>query len=860
MLLPRRETANTLTPTADVLEENGAPIRSKLARNLFFALAAVALVYAFLAAFATVGDPDFGWQLARGRWMVQHHQIFSNDVLSYTVPGASAIYPAFGGIMLYGLFVLGGYSLLSWTCAIVAAGTVALLLRRGSAATAAIAILVVPFIAMRSVPRSELFAIVIFAAYVSVLWQNFQTGRAQLWWLPLLMVIWVNVHFSFFSGFGLLAAFGGMELLELPFAGDRRVQALQRLKREIPWFALTVAATLVNPWGWRIYPETLQYTKVAVAIYVNEWAPLYFNWSNPLTNFTLRNTNDLSHVLLIIIILAIAIALLQRRLGVGVLLLATLYEATHHLRLMALASCVVVVVVGSVLNSAVPWVRSRIPNPRKFAILATAIAAAFAGVGILRAADIVSNYHYLAERNLSNFGAGLAGYFPRGAVEFIDQQKLPGEVFNTYNEGGYTLWALGPDRRDYVDGREIPFGAAFLQHAAQMLTIPLDSPIWRQEADKYGINTIIFPLTLDEISLNRLRLDCNSQKWRPVYLDEVSIVLVRRTPETEDLIKRFEVGCEIAPIPREPLPLSPANFNQWVNAARVLSAMGRNSEALAAADKAMAIFPDNAHARWYRGQILYVEARHVEAEEEWKRALALSPREITPWASLPEFQAAVWSSLADLYHRDERIAEAVNALQRVTELSSDPSTKFQALANLGALEVQMGQPAAAEKHWLAALALWSNDSVIWTSLGDLYSSQKRLPEAIDAMQKAVKYSSDPAAKTNELIKIARLSLMNRQPKLALQALDEAEKTAPPDVLSVTTGRSFKFNVAQGRSVSWMALGDLPQATSFAEQAVQLDPDAPDAWHHLAKLYERQGRTADRERAEEHGRMLASSHP
>jgi tetratricopeptide (TPR) repeat protein len=353
-------------------------------------------------------------------------------------------------------------------------------------------------------------------------------------------------------------------------------------------------------------------------------------------------------------------------------------------------------------------------------------------------------------------------------------------------------------------------------------------------------------------------LDFNSQKWRPVYLDEVSIVLVRRSPETEDLIKRFEVGCEIAPIPREQLPLTPANFNQWVNAARVLSALGRNSEALAAADKAMAIFPNNAHARWYRGQILYAEGRHVEAEDEWKRALALSPREITPWASLPEFQAAVWSSLADLYHRDERIAEAVNALQRVTELSSDPATKFQALANLGALEEQMGQPAAAEKHWLAALSLSPNDPVIWTSLGDLYNSQKRLPEAIDAMQKAVKNSSDPAAKTNELIKIARLSLMNRQPKLALQALDEAEKTAPADVLSVTTGRSFNFNVAQGRSVSWMVLGNLPQATSFAEQAVQLDPDAPDAWNHLAKLYERQGRTADRDRAEEHGRTLATN--
>ena len=74
-------------------------------------------------------------------------------------------------------------------------------------------------------------------------------------------------------------------------------------------------------------------------------------------------------------------------------------------------------------------------------------------------------------------------------------------------------------------------------------------------------------------------------------------------------------------MPPEPPPLTAASFDQWIDAARVLSALGRNSEALAAADKAMAIFPDNAHARWYRGQILYATQRDSEAEQEWQRAL-----------------------------------------------------------------------------------------------------------------------------------------------------------------------------------------------------------------------------------------------
>ena len=619
--------SNTSPQQSDSVNRTGAPglavfetrvgEPSRFERRLFFILAAVALIYAFLAGLATVGDPDFGWLLARSRWMAQHHHVLSTNLLSYTVPNAGSVYPALGGLILYWIYLLGGYALLSWTCALACAGTVALLLRRGSVVSAAIAILAVPFIAMRMVPRAELFALVIFAAYVSLLWQHHETGRAPLWLLPLLMAIWVNVHFSFFSGLGLLAAFVAVELLEFPFGADRRLQAMSRLKREIPWFLAAAAATIVNPWGWRIYQETIHFTTATLGVRVNEWVPLHWNWTN---SFSLRSTNDLIHLLFAVALLAVALALLQLRWGAAFLLLAALFQASRHFRMMPLASCLLVVVAGAVLSAVMPWIRSRISNPRLRTIMASAVVVFFAAIAVVRAADVVTNYHYLAERNLSTFGGGLSGWFPRRAAEFIRNQNLPGEVFNTYSEGGYLLWALGPERRDYIDGQETPFGN-LLQHEADMRSAPLDSEAWQKEADRYGINTIIFPLTMDEVSLARLNSDCRSQQWRPVYFDEVSIVLVRRTPATEDLIRRFEVDCATAPLPRDPLPLNAASFNQWIDAARILSALGRNSEALSAVDKAMTIFPDNAHAHWYRGQILYALQRQSDAEEEWRRAL-----------------------------------------------------------------------------------------------------------------------------------------------------------------------------------------------------------------------------------------------
>ncbi|MGA7461276.1 MAG: tetratricopeptide repeat protein, partial [Candidatus Korobacteraceae bacterium] len=70
--------------------------------------------------------------------------------------------------------------------------------------------------------------------------------------------------------------------------------------------------------------------------------------------------------------------------------------------------------------------------------------------------------------------------------------------------------------------------------------------------------------------------------------------------------------------------------------------------------------------------------------------------------------------------------------------------------------------------------------------------------------------------------------------------------------------SFSFDLAQARAAAYMALGNIPQATLFEEQAVKLDPDAPDAWVHLARLYQRGGRLADQQLAERRASALQNA--
>ena len=73
-------TSERLQPVRNTADLQG----SALARKLYLFLCLVALGYALLAGLRTVTDWDLGWQLATGRWVVQHHHIPSTDVFSYT--------------------------------------------------------------------------------------------------------------------------------------------------------------------------------------------------------------------------------------------------------------------------------------------------------------------------------------------------------------------------------------------------------------------------------------------------------------------------------------------------------------------------------------------------------------------------------------------------------------------------------------------------------------------------------------------------------------------------------------------------------------------------------------------------------
>jgi len=665
---------------ATALPQHAAASDRVLARRLFLLLSAVAVVYAFLAGFRTVADPDFFWQLATGRWVAQHHHVFSVDVFSFTAAGNSWVYPAGSGLLFYAMYGLGGYALLSWMGAFACCGAVALLLRRGSPATAALAILAVPLIADRTAPRAEMFTVLLFSAFLSLLWEHYESGHARLWLLPVLMLAWVNLHLGFVSGLAVMAAFAGIDAFEMLRPGALRETAWQRLRGGAPWYAATALATLANPWGWNIYAAILRQGKVMAehSAWIAEWGHVPLNWAAISGSLSFSSWQPF-YLLLAVVLVAAIIAILRGNVGPAILMLCAVYPGIRHLRLAALTTAVIVVLGGFFVSAGIEWVAARIPAVRTRQVLAIAAAAAFMVFGLARSARLSG----VDETTRWSYGAGLGWWLPERAADFIVSQKLPAEIYNTYIPGGYLVWKLGPKYRDYFDSRAIPFGPQAFQREAELLQLSPDSPVWQAEADRYNINTIILPIDRFETTLDSIRSFCSSASWRPVYLDEVSAVLVRRTAATEELLRRLQIDCATAPLPEQNSATGAVSeFNHWANAAGVLAALGRNSEALAAADRAQQAYPQSSFVSWVRGNVYYSMGRLPEAEREFLTAVSAKP-------AMPLY----WFSLATVYKHEGKIPETIRAQRKGIDLSS--MAQPAELLKLGRLYLDTQQPKAA---------------------------------------------------------------------------------------------------------------------------------------------------------------------
>jgi len=493
--------------------------------------------------------------------------------------------------------------------------------------------------------------------------------------------LWVNLHLGFVIGLLLCVGYVVVEATEFFFA-ERRALAVERLKRAWPWLVGTAAATLINPWGARIFVALIRQQEAMQthSLWIREWVGLRISWTMLQGAFSWRQPSSALWWLLIAALVAFIAAVFLRQLGAAILLLGSALLCIQHIRFEAFLASIVVVVGGCLISDSFAglsqfarWGRQSLAI---VSILLAIVVVGFAGLAVVRVCDLVSNRLYLSTSSENLFGTGLSWWFPERALAFVEREHLPGNVFNDYNVGGYLTWRL-PQYPDYIDGRAIPFGAEQFKRAVYELPQQApDSLAWQEEAQARGINTIVVSIANGVETFPNFRAFCQSDAWRPVYLDEVSAVFLRRTSETQSLIERLQIDCSTLTF-SPPLSSTPPTararadlFNFWLNSSLVLSNLDRGAEALQALNRAQAIFPDNNNVHFMRAVALIDANNLKDAEIELRRAIDVQADEST------------WFTLAQLLVEERRYIEAAEAGRKAADLSSHPQEIYLWLGRL----------------------------------------------------------------------------------------------------------------------------------------------------------------------------------
>lgn len=211
-------------------------------------------------------DPDFGWHLASGQYILAHG-IPATDVFTYTASHFAWINVEWlNDVLVAKLYAFGGYGLLAVVASLL--WTLPLLLvdrmfRRKKGLISkpiivAAALLFTPYLGARTEVWAVLFIAIV---YVVLLSRN----RKLSWALPLIFWLWSQLHGSWPAG---LALAGWWAVFR-----ETEVRAKRRL-----WLLILASflLTLVNPYGAReLFVIAQTGFDPALKTSINEWMPIW---------------------------------------------------------------------------------------------------------------------------------------------------------------------------------------------------------------------------------------------------------------------------------------------------------------------------------------------------------------------------------------------------------------------------------------------------------------------------------------------------------------------------------------------------------------------------------------------------------
>jgi hypothetical protein len=449
-------------------------------------------------------DPDMWWHLKVGESILATHRFPTTDTYSFTVHGQPWLaYEWLGEVALAAVQRIGG--LRGLDALLIILGSAVMLsiyafttLRTGNskagfAASAILLILAAPSFSLRPQMFGYLFLVLTLIAL-----ELFRQGkRNAIWYLPLMMLLWVNTHGSWIVGLGAIFVYWVCGLFEFHVGGleSQRWSADQR-KRISFAFLLCLCVLPLTPYGTRLEMSPFEFASSLPlnVTQILEWQPMPFN---------LLGGKIFLALLLGFLLIQVAFQFSWRLAELGLLLFGTVMACLHIRFLLVFVPFFAPVFAVIIAR----WMAHYDRSIDRYALNA-----------LLMAGVVAAAIHYFPSQD--RLQKIVSEHWPVGAVEYLNEHEIAGPMYNAYFFGGYLVWARGSEHKAFIDGRGDVYerGGVFRDYLQISRVQPGALAVLRT----YGINSCLI-----ERDAPLGTLLSASGDWNRLYTDDVAALYVR---------------------------------------------------------------------------------------------------------------------------------------------------------------------------------------------------------------------------------------------------------------------------------------------------------------------------------------------
>ena len=470
--------------------------------DLAFLLPVVLLFAKLKGAKTLFADGDTGWHIRTGEWIIAHRAVPKADLFSFTMPHQpwfawewawdvifAAVHRLAGlaGVGFLNVGLLALFSLLLYT--------LARRVSQNDAVSFFVTAVAIWISSIHWLARPHLVSLLFTVGFLHLI-QTAQEGTVRaLYFAPLLMICWTNLHGGFVAGLLILLCQAvGLTLSELLVSSGQSAALRAALEKTRPYWLtllLSLAATFVNPYGWHLHEHVIRYlTDKDLLDKISEFQSISFH----------SDSAPLFEIMLMLSAFAAFWKLQSAQLAPPLLIALWAHFALVSARHIPIFVIVATPFVASLLQDVLLRLR-HVPGLSDGATTISEIC------DELRAMERPARFHLVPLLGMvavaALFAVGKGPFAPQFDADTFPLQALPiiqastlghapasaaPRIFTYDQWGDYLIYRLYPSQRVFFDGRSDFYGKEFVRVNQRIMDAEYD---WKKLLWSYRIQMVI---------------------------------------------------------------------------------------------------------------------------------------------------------------------------------------------------------------------------------------------------------------------------------------------------------------------------------------------------------------------------------